>query len=830
MIDPKTMLRWTPALVLLAAAWFGPTSASAATTADPDREALAFFENDVRPILAEHCLGCHGPSRQKGDLRLDSIASIRDGGHSGPAIDEVDPSLSLLVEAVRYEGLEMPPDGPLPVDQADAIVRWVELGAPWPVAEEGEVRDEPETFSAADRAYWAFQPVDRPEPPRVLDGGWSRNEIDQFVIGRLRDAGLSPAPEADRRTLIRRATFDLTGLPPTPEEVDAFLDDQQPDAFDRLVDRLLESPHYGERWGRYWLDLVRYAESDGYRADVFRPQAWRYRDFVVAALNDDMPYDEFVRSQVAGDELDPESPRGRVASGFLRLWTYESNQRDVEGQWNAILDDLTDVTADAFLGLGMGCARCHDHKYDPILQRDYYRLRSFYAGLIPRDDLRTLHDRAGSGTSERRAAWEALTAETRSEIAAIEAEPRRIAEQTAMNKFTPELQAMFAAGDDRSGFERQLVGLANRQILMEYDKVPDQLDGEAKPRWEALQARLEAFKAIAPADAPPLELIAEVGPEPPSMAIPGDRSAEPIAPGVLSIIDPSPAPIAAPRGWPSTSGRRTSLAGWLTDESNPLTSRVIVNRLWQFHFGRGIVATTSDFGRLGEPPSHPELLDWLASTLVRSGWSLKAMHRAMMTSATYRQASSREDESACRLVDAENALLWTMPTHRLEAEPIRDAMLAVSGELDLGLGGPSVPSDQPRRSIYTRFLRNTKDPILDAFDVADGYGSTDRRNVTTSPTQALLLINGEWVLGRAEAFADRLRELPGLDDRARVDIAYRLAFARPPDEAEAQAAVEFLGRGEPVAQADDGDSEAARSVWVDFCHVLLNANEFLYID
>ena len=826
MLDQKTTIQWASALALVAAPWLWPSMASAAPTADPDRAALEFFENEVRPILVEQCLGCHGASKQKGDLRLDSIASIREGGSSGSAIDEDDPSLSLLVEAVRYEGLEMPPDGPLPSEQADAIVRWVELGAPWPDSEAGEVRVETETFSADDRDYWAFQPVRRPEPPEVLDGGWARNEIDRFVFGRLQNAGLSPAPEADRRTLIRRATFDLLGLPPTPEEVDAFLRDDRPDAFDRLVDRLLESPRYGERWGRYWLDLVRYAESNGYRADEYRPQAWRYRDYVVAALNEDKPYDEFVREQIAGDELNPESPEGRVATGFLRLWTYESNQRDVEGQWNAILDDLTDVTADAFLGLGMGCARCHDHKYDPILQRDYYRLRSFYAPLIPRDDLRSLHDRPGSGSAERRAAWEALTAETRAEIAAIEAGPRRDAEHLAMSKFTPEMQAMFGAVDDCSGFERQLVGLASRQIEMEYDKVPGQLEGEAKERWEALRARLEAFEAIAPADAPPLEVIAEVGPEPPPMAIPGDRSEEPIAPGFLSIIDPEPASIAASKGWPSTSGRRASLARWLTDESNPLTTRVLVNRLWQFHFGQGIVATASDFGRLGEPPSHPELLDWLASTFVQSGWSLKALHRAMMTSATYRQASSRGDETACGLVDAENALLWSMPSRRLEAEPIRDAMLAVSGELDLELGGPSVPSEEPRRSIYTRFLRNTKDPILGAFDVADGYGSADRRNVTTSPTQALLLINGEWALGRAEAFADRLLNLPCPDDRGRVELAYRLAFARPPEMAEAEAALDFLGRGD----ATEAAGTPGRSAWVDLCHVLLNANEFLYID
>jgi hypothetical protein len=523
---------------------------------------------------------------------------------------------------------------------------------------------------------------------------------------------------------------------------------------------------------------------------------------------------------------------------------YESNQRDVEGQWDGILDDVTDVTADAFLGLGMGCAKCHDHKYDPILQRDYYRLRSYFAALIPRDDASVVPPAPGTGEAERRAAWEALTADIRAEMAELEQEARDRAEESAVSKFQPQMQQLLQLREDSGTLgprEEQLTTLAFRQVVMEYDKVPSQLKDRARERWEGLAAELKRFEAIRPPD-PDVEAIGDVGPVAPPTVIPGDRSGEEIAPGILSILDPEPAAVGPPRGWPSTTGRRSALAAWLTDPENPLVPRVMVNRLWHSHFGRGIVATTSDFGRLGEAPSHPELLDYLATRLIDEGWSLKAIHRLMMTSATYRQSSSREDLSACKAVDPENLLFWRMPVHRIEAEPIRDAMLAVSGELDLDAGGPSVPPDQPRRSIYTRFLRNVKDPMLGAFDVADGYLSTGQRNVTTAPTQSLLMINGSWTLRRAGAFADRLFEDDSLDDAGRIRLAFRLAFGRPAEDEELTAALAFVGgrdSGDRLAAAPPcgGEEssgpespEADRSAWVDFCHVLLNASEFLYVD
>jgi hypothetical protein len=515
----------------------------------------------------------------------------------------------------------------------------------------------------------------------------------------------------------------------------------------------------------------------------------------------------------------------------------------VEGQWDGILDDVTDVTADAFLGLGMGCAKCHDHKYDPILQRDYYRLRSYFAALIPLDDASVVPPAPGTGEAERRAAWEALTADIRAEMAELEQTARERAEESAVSKFQPQMQELLQVHEDSGQLdprEMQLTTLAFRQVVMEYEKVPSQLKDTTKERWEQLAAELKQFDAIRPSQ-PNVEAIGDVGPVAPPTVIPGDRSGEEIEPGILSILDPGPAEIGPTKGWPSTTGRRSALVAWLTDPENPLVPRVMVNRLWQTHFGRGIVATTSDFGRLGEAPSHPELLDYLATRLIAEGWSLKAIHRLMMTSATYRQSSFREDLTACKAVDPENLLFWRMPVHRIEAEPIRDAMLAVSGELDLDMGGPSVPPDEPRRSIYTRFLRNVKDPMLGAFDVADGYLSTGQRNVTTAPTQSLLMINGSWTLQRAEAFADRLFEDSSLDDAGRIRLAFRLAFGRTPAQEEVMAALAFVGgrdTGDRLAAAppcgvdgpSPGTSEAGWTAWVDFCHVLFNASEFLYVD
>jgi hypothetical protein len=830
------MLRWTFAAAM--AMTIGLPAPRMPRAAEPDPAQVKFFETEVRPLLAENCLKCHGEAKHKGGLRLDSRASALEGGDSGPAVVPGKCDESLLVEAINYGGLQMPPTGQLKDEQRAVLIRWIEMGAPWPDsggAAPGPVAKAPDPpkITAEDRAFWSFQPVKNPVVPAVADAGWARTPIDRFLLARLEAEGLTPAPEADRRTLIRRATFDLHGLPPTPEEVDAFVADDSPRAYEALVDRLLASPRYGERWARHWLDLVRYAESDGYRQDAYRPDAWRYRDYVIRSLNDDTPYDRFVTEQLAGDELAPGDPEMMVATGFLRLWSYEFNQRDVRAQRAAILNDITDVTSDVFLGLGMGCARCHDHKFDPILQRDYYRLQAFFTPLLPRDDLPLASAREAAAYQQKLEVWEAKTAAIRDQIAAIERPHLDNAARGAIDKFPEEIQAVLRKPASRRTPDEHLIyELAYRQITEEHAKIADLIKGEEKTRWEALRKQLAQFDRDRPAPLPRAFTVSDVGSTAPPTVIPGDRAQEEIEPGFLTLLDPKPAPIAKRPTAANSTGRRTALARWLFRPDNPLTARVLANRIWQYHFGRGLVATSSDFGRLGDRPSHPELLDWLATQLVTGGWSLKPVHRLIMTSAAYRQSALRPAPEVARLKDPDNRLLWRRNTRRLEVEPIRDAMLAASGELDLRSGGPGVEPSQPRRTTYTKVIRNTRDPLLDAFDAPDGSITTPLRNVTTTPTQALLMINGPWTLARAKAFADRLRR-EASDVPQRIDLAYHLAYGRPPEpteRAEAEAFLQTQGRPEATTVAGCTDEADPPEALIDFCHTLLNSNEFLYVD
>jgi len=799
--------------------------------------------------LAENCYSCHGGKKQKGGLRLDSQEAILKGGEAGPAVVPGEPDESRLVEAIQYQGLEMPPTGKLAPEKIAVLTRWVSLGAPWPsrdrLAHSGATSVQPgqSPLAAGRRALWSLLSVRRPAVPDFAKPGpstwadWSQNAIDRFVQKALLDHRLTPAHEAGKPVLIRRVTFDLTGLPPTPEEVDAFLADDAPDAYERLIDRLLASPYYGQRWGRHWLDLVRYAESDGYRQDAFRPQAWRYRDYVVSAFNTGKPYDRFLTEQLAGDELDPDNPELRVAAGYLRLGTYEYNQRDVRGQWADILNDITDTTGEVFLGLGIGCARCHDHKFDPIPQKDYYRLQAFFTPLLLRDDLTLARSREWADYQSRRAAWEKAAAAALRELAAIEAPYRDRGSATAIAKFPEEIQAILRKPDkNRTPLERQLGVLAYRQIKFEHDQVPALLKGQTKTQWLELKKALGKFDSIL-ADVPASVLTAtDVGPVSPATRIAADRKEEAIEPGFLSVLDPGPARIEPSKAAPQSTGRRLALARWLCRSDNPLSARVIVNRVWQYHFGRGLAGTSSDFGRLGEPPSHPELLDWLASEFVEGGWQLKPLHRLILLSATYRQASERSvhDLALARRIDPANRLLWKRTVERLDAEEIRDAMLATSGELEPVIGGPSVPIKSPRRTIDCRVVRNLPDALLDAFDAPDGNSTTPRRIATTTATQALFLINGGWALARAQAFAARLERLEptSADDRDRVVLAYRLAVGRQPEPDELAAAVAFLDRHAHLARAPARRSNATadQMALVDFCHVLLNSNEFLYID
>lgn len=788
---------------------------------EPTAEQIEFFEKQVRPLLAEHCFKCHGPKQQKSGLRVDHISTLLSGGDSGPAVVPGQADESLLIDAVRYQSLEMPPGGKLSDEQIEILRRWVAMGAPWPTTEAAPTAG---GISEEDRQWWAFQPLRSSAPPVVVDEGWSRNEIDRFIFQRLDAAGLSPAPEASRQTLARRVYFDLTGLPPTPAKAREFAADVSPDAYERLVDRLLASPKYGQRWARHWLDLVRYADSDGYRADDYRPLAWRYRDYVVDAFNNDKPYDRFVQEQLAGDELFPDNPAAVTATGYLRCGIYEYNSRDVRGQWDIILNDLTDTTADVFLGLGLQCARCHDHKYDPLLQKDYFRLRAFFAGLTPYAELPAATADEQSRRAARLAEWETQSAQVRQEIEAVEAPFREKAREVSVGRFPDDIQAMIAKPvGERLPLERQLADLAFRQVTLEYDRLDPKIKGDAKKQLEALRNELAQFDALRPEPLPQVMAASEIGPAASETVIPKKGVA--VEPGYLTLLDDGPAAIVPPASGQST-GRRAALATWLTRPANPLTARVMVNRVWQHHFCRGLAANASDFGKLGGLPSHPELLDWLAYRFVADGWSLKQLHRRVLLSATYRQSSSHSGAAAGIAKDPDNRLYWRGTVRRLDAEQIRDSFYAVAGELRPVDGGPGAAKEAPCRSIFLRVMRNTRVPLLDAFDAPYWIASAAGRDVTTTPLQSLMLINSQFTLDRAAAFARRVCAEES-DETRRLALSYQIAFGRGPTSTEAAAALDFLH----AQAAACGDASAAASQsWTDFCHVLLNANEFLYVE
>ncbi len=774
-----------------------------------DAKSSEFFEQKIRPILTDRCFKCHshGADKIKGGLVLDSRDAALTGGDTGPAIAPGDPAKSLLIEAISYtnEDLQMPPkkgDGKKLSDEEIAILTdWVKMGAPYGKGSaqkmvtraKGKITDE-------DRQWWAFQPVAKVEAPAVADGGWAGNEIDRFVFQKLTANGLQPAPPAGIESLIRRIYFDVTGLPPSPAEIDAVTRkataaraEQRQGIIAKLIDQLLASPRYGEHWARHWLDLVRYAESDGYRIDEYRPHAWRYRDYVIASLNADKPYDRFVQEQLAGDELFPGDTEALAGTGFLRLGIYEYNNRDVALQWTGMLNDITDVTADVFLGLGVQCARCHDHKFDPILQKDYFRLQAFFAPLLMPEVVHAATAEQQTEHDAKLKVWEEKTAGLRAQLAVIEDPAREKAAEEAIGKFPPETRAILnkpAAG--RTPAEEQISALAFRQVTYEYARLFSKLKGAEKDRVAALQKQLAAFDSEKPAELPVVPSVTDVGPKAPPVFIPKKQNLGDIEPGFLTVLDAQPAAIQPTQ--PGSTGRRAALARWLTAPENPLTARVIVNRVWQYHFGRGLVGTSSDFGKLGDAPSHPELLDWLTRRFIADGWSLKKLHRLILTSSTYQQAAKHPAAETARLQDPENRLLWRANTRRLEAEQIRDAILSVTGELKLTAIGPSADPSTPVRSIFTKVLRNSRDPLLEVFDVPDAFKSTAQRNVTTTPTQSLLLLNSPAALKRAQAFAARLNRDSSSDEARRVNDAYRLAFGRAPAAAERDAALAFLDR------------------------------------
>ena len=919
--------------------------AAAAADAKP-RPASAseaeFFEKKVRPILVEHCLSCHGPKKQMSGLRLDSRAALLQGGDNGPAVKPGDPEHSSLILAVRHQGeRKMPPRSKLKAAEIEALTAWVKRGAPWPAAAPVGTNDN------AWKRHWAFQPVRRPFPLSVRQTSWPQNPIDRFVLARLEAKGLTPSPRADKRTLLRRVTFDLIGLPPTPEEVAAFEADHSPEAFARVVDRLLASPHYGERWGRHWLDVARYADTKGYVffEEAEFPWGWTYRDYVIRAFNEDLPYDRFLTEQLAADRLVPSplplSPEGRgvgvrgadrrplTAMGFLTLGgRFMSNVHD-------ILDDRIDVVTRGLLGLTVTCARCHDHKFDPIPTADYYSLYGVFASSVeptvpplfaepPRtpeyekfekelkareqklaDFVRAKHGQV-TAAARRRAAdyllavhatrdqpdteefmliadgndlnptmiarwrgylrrtrkayhpvfalWHALAVLPEKDFAARAPEviqqlasrgkplnalvmkafagkpPRTLKE--AAGRYGDLLNAVEKKWQDaRKQKATSLPDPAEEELRQVFHgpgaapNVPYSLLGDlallpdrpSQAELQKLRKQVESWRANGPGAPPRAMVLVDVKtPVQPRVFLRGSPTnlGPPVPRRFLGVL-------AGKERRPFSDGSgRLELARAIADRNNPLTARVLVNRVWMWHFGQGLVRTPSDFGLRSQPPTHPELLDWLAATFTENGWSIKKLHRLILLSAAYQQQSG--DRADGRAVDPENALLWRANRRRLDYESLRDALLAVSGRLDRRVGGPSVKDllsgKANRRTLYGHLDRLNVPGLMRTFDFPSPDATSPQRVDTTVPQQALFLMNNLFALDCARRLLHRPDVISYKELIPRVDRLYRLLFGRPASAEELSLARAYLGQ------------TAAAAVWERYAQALLLTNEFLFVD
>ncbi|MCA9074767.1 MAG: DUF1553 domain-containing protein [Planctomycetaceae bacterium] len=772
---------------------------------------VTLFENSIRPLLIDHCIECHNAKKSESGLRLDSRELMLKGGDRGPAISLDQPEDSLLLQTMRHvDDLEMPPDEQLPDHEIAAIEEWIRSGANWPkdvvLGESGPtLRGGP--ITDAERDFWSFQPITDPTPPNV-DGSDMLNDIDRFVLARLEESGLDPMPPATRQQWIRRATFDLTGLPPTPAEVREFVDDPSEDASAKVIDRLLNSSAYGERWGRHWLDVIRYADTAGETADYPTPLSYKYRNWVIDAFNADMPYDEFVRQQIAGDiyalqlverakktedaSLDDEVRRQYrdmlTATGFIAI-----SRRfgfDVENYHHLTIQDTIDVIGQSMLGLTLGCARCHDHKYDPVNMTDYY-------------------------------AWYGIFESTRYSFPGSEEKKR------------PYDLYPSVPPDEYAELESQF----NAEVAT----LDEQIEQLEKPDEDLTKQRDELKKVgPLPAEQRIYGAIEQEQPTNSHIQLRGEKTrlGDEVPRRNLDILGGDPVDEGAGSG-------RLQMAEWLTRDDNPLLARVMVNRIWQQHFGRGLVGTENDFGARGERPSHPELLDWLASRFKESGFSIKAMHRLIMNSAAY-QRSSEYDKTAAD-VDPDAHLIWRFNRRRLSAEEIRDAMLFVSGNLDRTRGGahPFPPVDSwgftqhnpyygvyptNRRSIYLMQQRLKRHPFLGLFDGADANVSTAHRSLTTVPTQALFLMNNKFVHEQSASLATRL--LAESDDEStRIDAALQIAFGRVPIEAERQESHSFLTTyREALEESAASPTNTELTSWAAFARTLLTRNDFLFVD
>jgi mono/diheme cytochrome c family protein len=807
------------------------------------------FARHVRPLLAEHCVKCHGGDKTRSGLDLTTREALLKGGDNGPVVVPNAAKASRLYKlAAHLDEPHMPPKGAkLGAEQLARLAAWIDLGAPYdrPLVERGgPAAKKPMTVTDEDRRFWSFRPLAHPRPPVVKDAAWCRTPLDRFVLHKLEEKGLTPAPEAGRRTLIRRAYFDLIGLPPTPAEVEAFARDPSPRAYEALLDRLLESPHYGERWARHWLDLARFAESHGFEHDYDRPTAYPYRDFVIKALNRDLPYDTFVQWQIAGDELAPDDPLALTATGFLAAGVHSTQitVSQVEKERYDELDDIVRTAGTAFLGLTVGCARCHDHKYDPIPTKDYYRLLSTFTTTV-RSEVEVDFDPAATrkALAQFDAEQDRLVAARReyeqTQLPAkldawLAARPRPSVTPAPPEKVRPVLNAK--PGSKPSDAERAALLAWFRTTDKEWQRLSKRVEEHAKARERLVPKALICSEGLKPVrlHSQGADFLQET-----HFLKRGDPNQKDgvATQGFLQVLTRAPEgekhwQVPPPPGW-RTSYRRLALARWLTDVdqgAGHLLARVIVNRLWQHHLGRGIVGTPSDFGLQGERPTHPELLDFLAQRLIANGWRLKPIHKLIMASAAYRQGTAF-DANKSRL-DPDDRLLWRRTPRRLEAEVIRDALLAVSGPLEERQFGPgTLGPNHKRRSIYFFVKRSQLVPTMVLFDGPDALQGVEQRTTTTIAPQALLLMNSAMVRGCAEGLARRLAPASenGVADAVRE--GYATALGRAPTAKELDASVAFV-QEQLASYHGDGKKDARHLALTDFCQVLMDLNEFIYVE
>lgn len=924
-----------------------PGGAVASAQAEAQAE---FFEKKIRPLLVTHCAKCHNPQAQVAQLDLTTAAGVAKGGESGPLVNQEKPEESRLLKVIGYaETLKMPPSGKLKDSEIADLAAWVKLGAPWPnaggvVAETKAAGPKSTTrsFTEEEKAFWAFQPLAQSAAPKVKNTAWVKSPVDAFVLAKLEEKGIQPAPAADKLTLLRRASYDLTGLPPTEKEMNEFLADKSPDAFAKVVDRLLASPRYGEKWGRHWLDVARYADSTGNDEDHRYPHAWKYRDYVIQAFNDDLPYDQFVREQVAGDLLPSAdggevNRRGIIATGFLALGAKAIAQQDKKKMLYDVWDEQVDVTSKAFLGLTMACARCHNHKFDPLLTKDYYSLIGMFAStrsfsnpdshvsvplekpLVPKSEWQQFQAakkaqaekekrvRLASGEivdevklqrvnelvprlaelmlAARQVYAQGAKVETVAQEAKLPAEavkhwtdflkpgdtvrgylnewnaaaPTKLREvaqgyQTRFQQRLAELQRELAewrpkyqqalqsgkalpdkprleAGDDRFFDDVLYSGPFNVS-----DKDKENFSAEQWAQLETLRKEMDALKKAAPVE-PDMACAIEEG--------------ESVAQPVLIRGDYNNQGEDAPRAFPAILSRfdhnptfagsgRLQLAEWLTRPENPLPTRVLVNRLWLWHFGEGLVRTPDNFGKMGDRPSHPELLDYLAQQFVKNGYSIKAMHRLLMLSNTYQMAS---DHPAAFEADPDNRLFSRFNRRRLDVEELRDGLLAIDGTIDFTMGGSlqsgrgtdgetsqgrlSInPETQKRRTVYLPLRRANLPMLLNLFDFGDATTMNGKRQLTNVSTQALFWLNSEFLTARSAEFAKTLLASPAKDNTERLAAAYTRILNRPASREELAAGLKYL---EGFQQKFPGQQTAPKA-WQSYCRILMASNDFLYLD